>query len=239
MRLLLISNSYSYRKSYLDHCIEDVAIFLGNAKRIMFIPYALHDLLSYSELAARRFAEFGCEIISIHLVDNPKQAIRQAEGIFIGGGNTFRLLKVLYEEDLISSLRTAVVNKTPYIGTSAGAVIAGPTIKTTNDMPIVYPPSLAGLSLVPFHINPHYFDPDPKWKLMMETREQRIRQFHEENDSDVLGLREDSYILVENDRIILKGYTGGKLFRKGEQPQDLAANSDLTFLSHETQQAKK
>jgi dipeptidase E len=230
MRLLLISNSYSYGKGYLDHCADEICSFLEDIEQVVFIPYALFDHNKYTELVKSRFSELGIDVIPVHTSDEPIRIINKAEAIFVGGGNSFRLLNALYDKCLIDQLRSKVVNHTPFIGASAGANIVCPTIKTTNDMPIVYPPSLNALNLIPFQINPHYFDPEPTWSVMMESRAQRINQFHEENDTDVLGLREDSFLRVEGDILTLKGRSGARLFRKGEEPQDFKPVVDMNFL---------
>ena len=150
----------------------------------------------------------GYELTSIHIAANPAQAVKDTDAIFIGGGNTFRLLKTLYDFDLLGPIRERVADGMPYIGSSAGSNVAAPTIKTTNDMPIVQPPSFDALGLVSFQINPHYLDPDPNSKHMGETREERIRQFLEENDTPVVGLREGAMLRIENGETILRGSTG-------------------------------
>ena len=169
-------------------------------------------------------------LTSIHRSADPQKAIANAEAVFIGGGNTFRLLNQLYKNRLINVVRKKVKNGMRYIGTSAGANIACPTIKTTNDMPIVQPPSFNALDLIPFQINPHYLDPDLRSKHKGETREQRIKEFHEENDSSVIGLRAGSWLRVENKTIQLKGSTGAKIFQKGKKPVEYTSKNSLDFL---------
>ena len=160
-RVLLISNSTLFGSGYLDHAETEIRDFLGDAKRVLFIPFALYDRDAYAETARARFEKMGYELTSIHNALDRFQAIAETEAIFTGGGNTFRLLKTLYDQYLLGPIRQRVAEGMPYIGSSAGSNIAGPTIRTTNDMPIVQPPSFDALSLVSFQINPHYLDTDP------------------------------------------------------------------------------
>ena len=217
-RILLISNSTLYGSGYLDHAEAEIRSFLGDLKRVLFVPFALYDRDKYAGTAQQRFVQMGYELSSIHNAANPKQAIEETDAVFIGGGNTFRLLKALYDFDLLGPIRERVQNGMPYIGSSAGSNVAAPTIRTTNDMPIVQPPSFDALGLVSFQINPHYLDPDPNSKHMGETREERILQFLEENDTPVVGLREGAMLRIEHGEIILRGSTGARIFRKELQP---------------------
>ena len=220
-RLLLISNSTLHGSGYLDHAESEIRSFLGDAKRVLFVPYALFDRDKYAGNARQRFQKMGYELTSVHTAEHPVTAVNETDAVFIGGGNTFRLLKALYEFDLIEAIRKRVSNGMPYIGSSAGSNVAAPTIKTTNDMPIVQPPSFNALGLVSFQINPHYLDPDPDSKHMGETREERIVQFLEENDTPVVGLREGAMLRIENGETILRGSTGARIFRKGMQPIEI------------------
>ncbi|KAI5627521.1 hypothetical protein C0J50_12964 [Silurus asotus] len=192
-RLLLVSNSTLYGGGYLQHCQHNITDFLGKqVKRILFIPYALHDHDKYTKTARRELNSMGYEVDSVHEAADPVGAVRKAEAIFIGGGNTFRLLKALYDNNLVNEIKKRVLQDgIPYLGSSAGTNVATVSINTTNDMPIVYPPSFNAIGLVPFNINPHYLDPDPNSRHMGETREQRITQYHEElNTPCVLETRE-------------------------------------------------
>ncbi len=218
MKILLISNSTVYGRGYLDHVEEEIRTFLGDAKRVLFFPFALHDQDAYAAKARVRFEAMDYALTSAHEAKNAEEAVAQADAIFIGGGNTFRLLKALQDRDLIEAIRRKVESGAPYIGSSAGSNVAGPTIKTTNDMPIVQPSSFDSLGLVPFQINPHYQDPDPNSPHMGETREERILQFLEENDTPVVGLREGAWLLVEDDSVKLKGSNGARIFRRGHRP---------------------
>ena len=226
-RILLISNSTLYGSGYLDHAEAEIRSFLGDLKRVLFVPFALYDRDKYAETAQRRFAQMGYELSSIHNAANPKDAIEETDAVFIGGGNTFRLLKALYDFDLLSPIRERVQNGMPYIGSSAGSNVAAPTIRTTNDMPIVEPPSFDALGLVSFQINPHYIDPDPNSKHMGETREERIVQFLEENDTPVVGLREGAMLRIEHGETILRGSTGARIFRKGFDPLETLPGAHL------------
>ena len=227
MRLLLISNSTLHGSGYLDHVADEIRDFLGSIKSVVFVPFALHDRDAYTSQASARFAKLGYGMESIHQSSNPKLAIRNAEAIFIGGGNTFRLLSALYSNDLVDVIRQRVNTGMPYIGSSAGSNVAGPTIKTTNDMPIVEPPSFTALDLVPFQINPHFQDPDPNSTHMGETREQRLLQFLEDNETTVVGLREGALIRVEDGVTTLKGSTGARIFRKNTEPIEVSPNTVL------------
>jgi dipeptidase E len=230
MHILLISNSTLYGSGYLDHAEGEIRSFLGNATRVLFVPYALFDRDTYAATAQKRFQKIGYDLTSIHTATNPVQAVKDTEAIFIGGGNTFRLLKTLYDFDLLGPIRERVADGMRYIGSSAGSNVAAPTIKTTNDMPIVQPPSFDALGLVSFQINPHYLDPDPNSKHMGETREERIRQFLEENDTLVVGLREGAMLRIENDETILRGSTGARIFRKGVEPVEILPGAQLDLI---------
>ncbi|HET6972989.1 MAG TPA: dipeptidase PepE [Pyrinomonadaceae bacterium] len=229
-RLLLISNSTLHGSGYLDHAESEIRSFLGDAKRVLFVPYALFDRDKYAANARQRFQKMEYELTSVHTAADPVAAVNETDAVFIGGGNTFRLLKALYEFDLIEAIRKRVSKGMPYIGSSAGSNVAAPTIKTTNDMPIVQPPSFNALGLVSFQINPHYLDPDPNSKHMGETREERIVQFLEENDTPVVALREGALLRIENGETILRGSTGARIFRKGFETVERAPGARLDDL---------
>ena len=226
-RILLISNSTLYGSGYLDHAETEIRSFLGDVQRVLFVPFALHDRDSYTATAQKRFETMGYELSSVHNAPDPKQAVNDTDAVFIGGGNTFRLLKALYDFELLDPIRERATAGMPYIGSSAGSNVAGPTIKTTNDMPIVEPPSFNALGLVPFQLNPHYLDPNPNSKHMGETREERLRQFLEENDTPVAGLREGAMLRIENNEIILRGSTGARIFRRGFDPVETLPGANL------------
>ena len=229
-RVLLISNSTLYGSGYLDHAEPEIRSFLGDGKRVLFVPYALFDRAKYAGTAQQRFQKMGYELTSIHTANDPVAAVNETDAVFIGGGNTFRLLKMLYDFSLLDAIRDRVSNGMPYIGSSAGSNIAAPTIRTTNDMPIVEPPSLDALGLVSFQINPHYLDPDPNSKHMGETREERIVQFLEENETPVVGLREGAMLRIENGETMLRGSTGARIFRREMEPIEILPGARLDDL---------
>jgi len=229
-RLLLISTSTVFGTRYLEHASGELRGVLSGARRVLFIPYALKDRDGYAARARGAFAEMGFELDSIHQAADPRRAVERAFAVFCGGGNTFRLLKTLYDLDLVQPLRQQARDGMPYTGASAGSNLACPTIMTTNDMPIVQPPSFEALGLVPFQINPHYIDPVTGSTHMGESRETRIREFHEENDTPVLGLREGAMVRVDGESMLLRGLAGARLFRRGQEPVEVPAGSDLAAL---------
>ena len=229
-RILLISNSTVHGRGYLDHVEDELRFFLGPAKSVLFFPFALFDRDDYAAKAKARFAEMGYSLESAHTARRPDKAIEKAGAIFIGGGNTFRLLKSLQDLDLIEPIRRGIKAGVPYIGSSAGSNVAGPTIKTTKDMPIVQPRSFDSLRLVPFQISPHFQDPDPNSTHMGETQEERILQFLEENETPVVGMREGAWLLCENNAVTMKGKTGAKIFRRGEDPVEARPGQNIADL---------
>lgn len=210
MRLLLISSSNVHGYGYLDHAEPYLRDFLGERRRIAFVPFAAFDHDAYTAKVRERLDRMGHDVAGF-------DETATAGAIFVGGGNTFRLLKQLYERDLLDVIRRRVRGGTLYVGSSAGSMITSPTIMTTNDMPIVRPPSFDSLGLIPFQLNCHYIDADPNSTHMGETREVRLREFHEENATPVLGLREGSMILVDNDAMRLLGEKRARIFRRGEE----------------------
>jgi dipeptidase E len=229
-RLLLISNSTSHGSGYLDHCEQHFRARLAGVERVLFVPFALFDRDGYAATARARLAAMGFETDALHTAEEPRRAVAEADAFFVGGGNTFRLLNTLYRLDLLEPIRRRVAAGAPYIGTSAGSNVACATIRTTNDMPIVQPPSFDALGLVPFNINPHYLDPDPTSTHQGETREQRIREFHEENTPPVLGLRESAMLWIDDDECTLHGTTGARLFQRGQIPTEHTDGERLDFL---------
>ena len=231
--LLLISNSTLHGSGYLDHCTDEIKKILGDKKNVLFIPFArpggiTHD--EYTKIARERFEKMGFKLKGIHEFKSPKDAVKSAESIFIGGGNTFVLLSGLYKADILDEIRNKVKSGIPYIGTSAGSNVACKSIKTTNDMPVVYPPSFDALGLAPFNINPHYLDPDPNSKHKGETRETRIKEFHFFNSDYVVGLREGAMLHVIGDKITLKGTTGARIFKDNMEPKEYKPGDSLNFL---------
>jgi dipeptidase E len=230
MRVLLISSSFCHPTGFLDHAEPEIRDFRGPVRRVLFFPWALRDLDAYAAKVRERLGRMDFDVDSAHDAPDPVRAVEDAEAVFAGGGNTFRLLKKMYELDLLVALRRRVREGMPYIGSSAGSNVAGVTIRSTNDMPIVEPPSLSALGIVPFCLNPHYLDPDPTSTHKGETREERIAQFHEENEEAVVGLREGALLRIEGDTVALRGNAGARLFRRGEPAAEFDPGDRLDFL---------
>jgi len=233
-RALLVSNSTLHGHGYLDHCAAEIRAFLGAAvRRVLFVPFALQDRAAYVAKVRERLARIGLEVDGLLEPgrspagadpadpERARAAIAGAEAIFVGGGNTFRLLATLQNLGAIAQIRARVLSGMPYIGSSAGSNLACPTIRTTNDMPIVEPRSFEALDLVPFQLNPHYLDPSPGSTHMGETREQRLREYLEENDRVVVGLREGAWLRAEGETLALGGTTGARIFRRGAPPEEV------------------
>ena len=232
-RLLLLSNSMNFGEPFLHYPIRTIQEFLGApVAEMLFVPYA-GVRLSFSEYAARvreRFQEIGIVMTSVHETENPAAAVDRADAIVVGGGNTFCLLDRLYTQGLVARIRDRVMEGVPYAGWSAGSNVACPTIKTTNDMPIVEPPSLSALDLVPFQINPHYTDATLP-NHGGETRAERLMEFLEMNPTvTVVGLREGTMLRVDGDTIELLGDKAARVFRKGREVVELAPGDSLQFL---------
>jgi dipeptidase E len=233
MRLLLISNSSNPGGEYLGYPGGYIKSFLGkNPVNALFIPYAAVTF-SYDQYEAKvsaRFRELGHEIISIHHYSDPAAAVKKASAIIVGGGNTWELLKTIRDNNLIDMVRHKVTGGTPYIGWSAGANVACPTIKTTNDMPIVEPDTFSAFNLVPFQINPHYTDVNLPGHAG-ETREQRIEEFIEANPGIyVAGLREGTMLLLENETLRLIGPQKIRIFKKDAPPAEFGESDDISWL---------
>lgn len=233
MRLLLISNSTNAGEEYLAYPMQQIKEFLRpqNAN-ILFIPYA-GIIISYNNYATRvnrRFQEIGHSITSIHTFSNPLQAVKHADVIVLGGGNTWQLLHLLQKNKLVEPIRRKVLSGTPYIGWSAGSNLCCPTIRTTNDMPIVQPENFSSFNFIPFQINPHFFEAKHE-DHTGETREDRIKEFIQVNQNIyVVGLREGTMLLLENDSIRLIGKRKARIFRYGINVQELSSDDDLNFL---------
>lgn len=233
MKLLLISNSTNSGESYLDYPKNNIKEFLGSRSvEAIFIPFAAVTFSydEYEKKVAERFHELGHRIKSLHHFKDKKAAIEGSEAIVVGGGNTWQLLKKVQEYKLTGAIREKVRGGTPYIGWSAGSNLACPTIRTTNDMPVVEPDSFSALNLIPFQINPHYIDVNPVGHAG-ETREERIREFIEINPGlFVTGLREGTMLLLENNELKLIGNRSMRIFKKGKLPYEVTQNDDLSFL---------
>lgn len=228
--LLLLSSSTTFGGTFLGHATKVVQEALGGRTRLAFVPYALRDHEGYTATVRAALEPAGITVAGLHEAADPAGAVRRAEAVFVGGGNSFRLLRALQEFGLITEIRQRVRAGMPYLGSSAGTNMACPSLRTTNDMPIVEPASFAALGLVPFQINPHYVDPDPASRHMGETRERRITEFLEENDVPVLGLREGSWLRVRGTRAAIGGAGGARLFRRGAEPRELVPGDNLSAL---------
>jgi len=229
-KMCIASTSTVYGSSYLEYLTPVLKEFFKGIDEILFIPYARPGGITYDEytaIAAGFFKKIGIAIRGIHEFERPKSSVHNAKAVFTGGGNTFLLVKTLYKEKLISEIRKEVERGTLYFGTSAGSNITGISMKTTNDMPIVYPPDFKTLGLIGFNINPHYLDPDPDSKHKGETRETRIKEFHQFNETPVLGLREGSWLEVNGDEIVLKGDLKARWFCKDKTPEELPAGTRI------------
>jgi dipeptidase E len=231
--LLLLSTSTVHGSGFLEYAEEEIRSFLGDRSTVTFVPYARPSGISHEEYTGHvreALGSWGFDVVGLHEREDPIRHIHEAEAVFAGGGNTFVLLRELYRTGVLDVLRDRAVGGLPYMGSSAGSNVAGRTIGTTNDMPIVEPPSFDGLGLVPFNINPHYLDPDPDSTHMGETRETRIGEFHRFNTQPVLGLREGAMLRVVGDGAELLGTRGGRLFRADREPEEVAAGADLSAL---------
>lgn len=228
--LIIASTSTVHGGNYLEYLYPVLENHFANCERIVFIPYArpggiTHD--EYTETVQKAFSKINKKVIGLHTFENPAAALANAEGIFTGGGNTFLLVTQLYQNKTMEALSKAIASGTPYLGTSAGSNITGISMQTTNDMPIIYPPSFTTLGAIPFNLNPHYLDADTQSKHMGETRETRIKEYHAFNDTPVLGLREGSWLDVKGDKIILKGMLTARWFSQNEGPVELLPETNL------------
>ena len=236
MRILLGSGGLS-TKARQQAWRDELDDFLGPVKTVLFVPYALADHEGYTRLVADRGFQAGRTLVGLHRAKDPRKAVREAEAVFVGGGNTFRLLDRLQRERLLPVLRARARAGQPFVGISAGTNVACPTIRTTNDMPIVWPRSVDALGLVPFQVNPHYVDGAYFLKRGTryqpyggETRDVRLTEFHEMNDVPILALREGSILRVEGARATVVGAAGARLFHRGKTPVDLDVGADVSKL---------
>lgn len=230
--VVLASTSTLYGETYLSYLMPVIKVLFSGVEEVIFIPYARPGGIShddYTANAATAFAAAGLKLRGLHTFEFPEKAIREGKAFFTGGGNTFLLVKQLHELHLMNLLRDEVENGKPYLGTSAGSNIGGINMQTTNDMPIVYPPGFETMGLVPFNLNPHYLDPIPALPHMGESRETRIREFQEQQDLTVVGLREGSWIRIKGDVITLEGARPARIFKKGQEAYELAPGQLLQF----------
>ncbi len=232
-KLLIASTSTVHGRGYLEYLLPELEVFFKDVDTILFVPFARPSGLSHDEYTDKvrgAFTSIGKQIDGLHNYQNPIDAIKNAKGIFTGGGNTFVLLNELYRRNILETIQQVVQKGTPYLGTSAGSNITGVSIMNTNDMPIMYPPSFDAMGLINFNLNPHYLDPDPTSTHMGETRETRIKEYHAFNTTPVLGLREGSWLAVKGDKVILKGPLKARLFKANQAPVELESGTDLSDL---------
>lgn len=230
LQLLLVSSSRCHPHDYLDHCQAEMRELFSGVSDVLFIPYArpagqTHE--QYTEVARARFGRMGLGLTGIHEFSDPRAAVAAAPGVFIGGGNTFVLLRDLYARGLVDGLRNRVAAGMPYMGTSAGSNVAGLSIGTSNDMPIVQPESFAALGVVPYNLNPHFpvAKPDPTHRG--ETREDRLREFHVFNSQPVVALHEDGMLRVDGSRTTMIGQRDALVFRPGQEVQAITPGTVL------------
>jgi dipeptidase E len=232
-KAIIASTSTLHGGNYLEYLFPVLTTHFEGCKTILFIPYARPGGISHDDYTSKvktAFAKINIDVSGIHEYKNPSEAIQNSEAIFVGGGNTFLLVSQLYQNNVMAILSEVIKSGKPYLGCSAGSNITGVSMQTTNDMPIVYPPSFTTLGIIPFNLNPHYLDPDVNSKHMGETREMRIQEFHAFNETAVLGLREGSWLEVLDDKITLKGTLSARLFRKNHNPEEITTGSDLGFI---------
>ena len=229
--LFLLSSTSVHGYGPFEHVRDAIAEFVAGARSIHFVPYAGSDHERYTTRVQELLTPISLPMVGLNTVPDPRAAIEEAEVVFIGGGNSFRLLKALWEYDLVETIRERVqAGELRFIGSSAGTNMACPTLRTTNDMPIVQPRTFEATGLIPFQINPHYVDAVPDSQHMGETREQRLWEFLEENDVPVLGLREGSWLRRHDDQLTLRGVAGARLFRRGRESETFEPGADLSWL---------
>ena len=229
--LLLFSSTSLHGYAPLGHAMDVMAEIVGSAKSLHFAPFAIVDHELYTARVQEILAPIGVRVVGLHAVADPRAAVEEAEVLFIGGGNSFRLLTTLWKLGLIEPIRRRVeAGELRFVGSSAGTNMACPSLRTTNDMPIVQPPTFEALGLVPFQVNPHYLDADPTSTHRGETREQRIVEFLEENDVVVVGLREGSWLRRRGPSLLLGGVTGARVFQRGAAPEEVHPGADLSWL---------
>jgi dipeptidase E len=228
---MLLSNSAMFGRAYLEHALPAIAELLGPTRRAHFVGYALADLDAYTARVQAALSALDVSVVGVHQARDPRQAIEEAELLFVGGGNTFRLLAQLQALDALTLVnRRVTAGELRYLGASAGTNVACPTIRTSNDMPIVEPTSLNAFGLIPVQINPHYQDAVQRSTHMGETREQRLLEFLEENDVAVLGMREGAWLRRRGSALQLEGLTGARLFRRATPPEEIPPGTDLSWL---------
>ncbi len=231
---IIASTSTLHGSGPLEYLQEALTELYNDVDEILFIPYARPGGISHDEYTIginNIFKKIGKRIIGIHMVEDPIEALKNAKGIYTGGGNTFLLVDQLYKNNVLEPLKEVIFSGTPYLGTSAGSNICGLTMQTTNDMPIVYPASFKTLGIIPFNINAHYLDPDPTSTHKGETRETRIKEFHNLNPQPVVGLREGSWLRIKHKNVTLEGNLSARIFEKNKSPYELKPGDSLSELN--------
>ena len=232
-KMILASTSTIYGSDYLEYLFPVIKTLYKNSSNILFIPYARPNGIShdtYTKLVKKTFNKIDLSVSGINESNNPTNSIKSCDGIFIGGGNSFVLLNEIQKNNMLEALTNKINSGTPFLGTSAGSNICGISIGTTNDMPIVHPSSLDGLNVIPFNINPHYIDKDKDNQHMGESRETRIKEFHQFNNQLVIGLREGGYLKIIKNDIILKGNFSAKIFKPNQEPFEINPSFNLNKL---------
>lgn len=230
MNIILASTSTLFGGNYLQYLKAEIIDLYQGIDEVIFIPFARPGGISHDDYTAKAvdfFSTLGIKIRGLHEFENKTEAINQAKGYFTGGGNTFLLVKTLHDNNLVNVLKSNIENGKPYLGCSAGSNIGGINMKTTNDMPIVYPSSFDCMGLVPFNLNPHYLDPNPDLQHNGETRETRIKEFLTQNDISVVGLREGNWIRRIGDKITTEGTEQTRIFEKGKEPYEIPPGCEL------------
>lgn len=230
MNIILASTSTLFGGQYLEYLKPELIKLFEGISEIIFIPFARPGGISHEDYTSKAkdfFASININVKGLHEFEDKIEAVNSAQAFFTGGGNTFLLVKTLHELDLMNALKQNVESGKPYLGCSAGSNIGGVNMKTTNDMPIVYPPSFDCMGLVPFNINPHYLDSNPEIKHNGETRETRIKEFLTQNDIKVVGLREGNWIRIINDSITVEGTELTRIFEAGKEPYEVESGIEL------------
>jgi dipeptidase E len=228
--LMLMSNSFSPGQGALEHAMDALAALFTGCRRVLFVPYAGSDPDTYAEAMGQALGVIGLQVTGAHRAQDPLAALAEADAVFVGGGNAFRLLHAVQRNGLVPLIRDRVRSGMPYLGVSAGANLACPTIRTTNDMPIVQPATFAALALIPFQINPHYPAAQQAGGQAVQARDRRLGEFLEENDVPVLGLCEGSWLRVSGSRAAIGGTSGGRIFTRGRERRDVQPGDDVSAL---------
>ena len=230
MNIILASTSTLYGGNYLEYLTEEIKKLFDSVDEILFIPFARPGGISHEEYTSKAtefFSKLNIKVRGLHEFEDKIEAVNSAKGYFTGGGNTFLLVKTLHELNVMNVIKKNVESGKPYLGSSAGSNIGGINMKTTNDMPIVYPPSFDCMNLVPFNINPHYLDPNPDLKHNGETRETRIKEFLTQNEMKVIGLREGNWVRRIGNQITVEGENLTRIFEKGKEPYEVESGTSL------------